>query len=197
MSVALKLILLTALLVGVAATGVDILSGRRRGWRAGEVAWIEESVRTKQNDRVGARRLFELVGHREIEWLRRETFTSPWRDDRVVPLRALTAFDVNEDGLVDPHLEDAVARLVSAARSFLRVYDSDTITDPIVPDGTWRMIGGSDDAKDPPAPNEEERLASRNRLREAATEICASHADLSLLATNAVSTDLTSQHGEQ
>jgi hypothetical protein len=180
---ALGLILVAALLVGVGATAV-VVANNRIDRRAGHAAWAEENVRTVQNDRAGAKRLSDLIGRREIDWLRRESFEHPWRDDRVAPFRALAVFDINENGVVDPQLEIAVARLVSSTESFLREYDAQTIPDPIVPGGTWRMVGSRGEEAAASDPTDNGRLASQNRLREAAARICERHADLTLLATH-------------
>ncbi len=116
-----------------------------------------------------------LISEADIRWLRTETFGAPWRDTRVAPLREVAGTSARVYAVPDHSLKEAFARLIAAASSFVDVYDALTVADPIMLDGTWRMIGLPTVNGEPDMSAEAAANAAQTRLRQAANEICASY----------------------
>ncbi len=167
-----QIALLVALLVGLAATIVGLLS-RRRSWPEQREEPIPADPVQMENDRAIANRFGELVSEREMEWLRIETFDGPWRDDRVARLRWLVLFAGTNQGVFDTELAAVVNELTEAARAFLRIYDANTMPDPLTRGAIWRIIGWPGADGEPYVLAEEDLLDIRARLKEAATAVCA------------------------
>lgn len=170
-----KLVMLAALLAGVATTVAVLLSNGRSSWHAGRSARIKKDPGRFQNDREIAYRLFGLIRERDMTWLQIESFGGPWHDDHVALLREIVLFDASHSGIFDPELADAMGRLTNAARTFLHIYDGSTIADPMMRDGSWRMIARSGGAGEADVSTGRDRIGSQTRLREAAARICESH----------------------
>jgi hypothetical protein len=182
-SLGTKLMVLTALLLGVATTVIVTLLSFGN-WRLGQSASLKKNPVTFQNDREIVHRLDSLVQEREINWLLTADFAEPWRDDRVASLRSLELLleARQSGGLYTPEVEHAVGSLTDAARAFFSIYDSSTIVDPMMRDASWRMIGQSGPGGDEVALAEHDRLGSQTRLREAATEICERYEAVSVIS---------------
>ncbi len=111
-------------------------------------------------DELAAGRLVQLVGERELSFLRRENFGSPWLERDVTRLRELAQIKPNVGEMTDPTVASAVSRLTAAAVAFIDLYDATTAADPITVDGRWRIVISSE---------------SIVELKEAATELAESH----------------------
>lgn len=174
-----KLILLAALLFGVAATAVAALSrsrkGRRSRRRSRHHAHLDDLLADPysfEHDREAVRRLFAMVQVRDIEWLRTERFASPWRDDRVAPLLRLAQSDDLPSTVLEPELAAVIGGLADATAGFLHLYDGGTVADPLTRDGTWRMIRQGSSPQDTAGSTEPGRIDIESRLRDAAAVVC-------------------------
>ena len=170
-------VLLAALVVGVGVTAFVLLQTHLRARtleRSPRTPIPESEPLTKRqafSDRAILEELVNRTGERDVDWLRFEEFSGLWRDDRTEGFRALAESDASRSGIFDPHLAEAAGRLTNAARAFFDVYDGETVADPIMPDGSWRMIGrvGANGAE--ALLIEADQLASQSRLSAAATEV--------------------------
>lgn len=135
--------------------------------------------------------LLGLIGERERGWLHDEGFAGPWREAHVAPIRELAQFDAGRSGIFDLRLGDAAGRLTDAARAFIAEYDLSTVTDPMVRDATWRMIGRYGPDGEVIVPVEDDPAGSRIRLRTAAAEICEGYDALSALSRETFPPDLS------
>jgi hypothetical protein len=143
-------VLLGALVSGAALTAIELLVryARNRQLELGEILPIEPvfepTDRQVQHDEDVVERLVGILREQDLDWLRGEPFTGPWRDDHVTSLREIAGFDAGQRGIFDPELVAAVATLTDAVRTFVSVYDEGTSSDPIVCDSIWRMVEGGD-----------------------------------------------------
>jgi hypothetical protein len=171
-------VLTTALLVGVGVTVVDlaVLYGRnRRLQRASRITQEptpKPSARQFKHDRTIVKGLQELLSERGLGWLRDETFSGTWRDDRVTPLREIARFDAGRTAIFDHRLADAVDTLTEAARAFVDLYEEGTIADPVVAGSIWRIIESGD------------RTGTEARLRAAAASVVEAHDTLAVVAND-------------
>lgn len=178
-----KLTLLAVVLAGVVTTVVLRLASRPKAGSDSPWAVVANDHRSlPDSDYDTVARVYGLIPERELDWLRSETFAASWLDDEVGLLRELARFDPDGSGTFDPALTAAIARLVAAADAFMGVYDVTTIADPIMRDTRWRVVGSPapDGAADDPA--DDDRIASRTRLRESAVEIVESYSAFSAAA---------------
>ena len=111
------------------------------------------------------------LGERNVDWLRFEQFSDFWLDSHTAGLRAIAEFDGRRSGLFDQNMAVAAGELTRAVRAFFDVYDTETVSDSIMRDESWRTIGRAEADGEEIVPREEARLASQKRLRAGATEI--------------------------
>ncbi len=181
------IILLVALLVGVATTAVAGVVPTHGG-RHVEQRLIPTAGSARRNDRASqsdhevVQRLLRLIGTRELEWLRIESFAAPWRNRPVGPLRQVALFEASQRSIFEPELADAAGRFTDAAKEFLRVYDAETIVDPLMRDASWRIVGRTSPKGEQDLATEHGRIATQARLRQTAANVCDSRDELAMLA---------------
>ncbi len=138
---------------------------------------VDEQLSERQvlSDRETVDALLSRINKHDLDWLRTEQFRDLWRDDRTATFRALAELGAGRSGIFDADLASAVDTLTDAARAFFDVYDSQTVPDPIMRDGSWRMVGPVDPDSDGRGMTEADRIGSRSRLRVTATTIVESN----------------------
>ena len=180
-------IFVVAMLVGIGASAAVIIGSysRQRQMERALQLRVEQapppSVRQSVRDREIVEPLLGLLHERDVTWLRTETFSGPWRDDRLAGLRELALVDAARSGIFDPELADEVVRLTEGAKAFLEVHERATVADPVMRDGAWRMVGRVDPTGEVVS-TEQMRGEVETSLREAATATCNAYEELRLAA---------------
>src|SRR6478672_10374228 len=104
------IVLLGALVSGAALTVIELLVGyaRNRQLERSEILPMEPvfkpTDRQAHHDEEVVERLLGTPREQDLDWLRGELFTAPWRDDHVTALRELSIFDAGQRGIFDPEL---------------------------------------------------------------------------------------------
>jgi hypothetical protein len=112
--------------------------------------------------------LLDSVPPQDLEWLGEQRFDGAWRDVQADAVRAVGRFDAGSDRQLRSLTDD----LTNAARSFLRIYELDTVADPVTYDGSWRVLGSDRPDGRFVEPSENERVRLQTRLRAEAAAFC-------------------------
>lgn len=184
-----KIVVAFALLVGVVWTIATTFSIAGTGWRESRALEIQHDPGPLLSDRETIERLERLLPVGKLDWLRLETFGAPWRDEHVAPLRDLLQFSAGNIGIFDSELDRAVRDLIDAATAFLRLYDADTVADPVTRDATWRMIGHIGPDGEVASGGKRDQRDSQRRLMAAAKEICDSFDVVSMISKHKLGID--------
>jgi hypothetical protein len=187
------LIVLGVVLAGIAVTAYATLRRNGSTRRGTKSVASRLDRRSASKDREVVVQLRRLIREREFDWLCTTTFEGSWRDEHSARLRDVQLSESGDHRFSDSALQRAVARLINAAGTFLRVQDTLTIADPLIRDSDWRTIGRIGPGGEIDALSESERRAAQSQLRDAAAEVCQSYDALSAISDKAFTPDRPSR----
>jgi hypothetical protein len=158
---------LASVLTGLTLTLIVLLRARSARRTLGSPERPKDSVRSHGDS---PQPTIELLSEAEIGWLRSQTFTDPWRDDHLAPLRKLARSNAlpSEAASWNPRL---YGDLTEATRAFLAAYEQNTLPDPVIAGSTWRTIGLAGSFQDLIEVDDAHREAIGERLARASARV--------------------------
>lgn len=177
---------LTTLAVALAATVVARLKRRPIESPTDKSRLTRQRLEQEQFDNDLLSRVHEVVGEREIDWLRRQEFEGAWRDTPVSSLRNLKRLDALGGAPFADDLRDAVARLTAATNTFLDYYELNTRPDALLTGTDWHEIGPSTRAGERPGGQQQQPTDSvQKHLVECAAAVTRAYDTLPSLPSHA------------
>jgi hypothetical protein len=175
----IKFALVAIILATAVVTGAQTIRKRRRIDHRFVYTPAPADPAALEDDLLMADQVDKLLSESAIPWITTEEFVTPWRDDMVAPFRQLVRLVDSNAALVDVQLDIALENLASATRAFLQNYETETETDTLLREDTWRLVRHTtENAGFPTADGE----AGAARLREGAARLVRAYSELQTLS---------------